>query len=345
MPLRLYPPGTRKGNKSYYAIGSILGKQYEINTGKSNARDAERFARDAEKHIRTIAERERSEAAKNIKPQQTFRMAAEDYILAKGIDGGNEKYYIEGLIRELGHLVIGEVTGADVGRAARALYPTHANATLNRQAYTPAAAILHWAAENRIRDYIVIKKLCEEKPRSRRPATGTVEKLVREAEGIERLFLLVLWAQGWRVSEPLPLTWEENIRLADQEFDLRVGKARRWKMVQMHPDVFEALAAIPETERTGRLFPWTDRFGVYRWLRPLCKRLGVTFTPHMARHAFASDLNAAGATDADLMNAGSWTSMRAIARYTEVDRNHARATLAKRGTLGETLGEHGKARK
>lgn len=336
MPLKLYPPGTRKGNKCYLAIGRIFGRQYEINTHQTNARLARQFAVAFEKAVRDERERGDAAAALEGEPEPapaTFRQVADDYLAAKGISDGNEKYYVDRLATEIGHLPIADVTTADIARAARALYPEHAAATLNRQAYTPAAAVLHWAAEAGLRDYLRVRKLREDRPKSRRPQPGAIEALIAASEGRQRLLLLILWGQGWRISEALRLTWDEHIRLVDQEFDLHVTKARRWKVIQMHPDVFEALAAIPQAERTGRLFRWHDRFAVYRWLRPLCREVGVTFTPHMARHAFASDLNAAGATAADLTNAGSWTSPKSTARYTEVDRGHARATLAKRGSL------------
>ncbi len=342
MPLKLYPPGTRNNPTCYYAVGRILGKYVEVSTGETNARAARRRADAIAKVIRNDILQQRREAAEAPvaapPAPTTFATVAADYMAAKGIAEGNERYYIDKLVAELGHLDVAAVTGADIAKAARALYPTHAATTLNRQAYTPAAAILHWAAEVGLRDYVRIRKLREDKPKARRPAPGAIERLVAETEGRQRLLLIMLWAQGWRISEALRITWEDHVRLADMEFDLQVTKARTWKVVQMHPDVFEALAAVPAPERKGRLFPWRDRFAVYRWLKPLCKSLGVTFTPHQARHAFASDLNAAGATDADLVNAGSWTSPKAIARYTEVDRHHARATLAKRGSLKKAEG-------
>lgn len=41
----------------------------------------------------------------------------------------------------------------------------------------------------------------------------------------------------------------------------------------------EAPTAIPKEERTGRLFPWTDKSSVYYWLGPAaaCGRLGQRF--------------------------------------------------------------------
>lgn len=345
MPLKLYPPGTRKGNRVYYAVGRVLGVQVERALDTTNARTAEQRAKALEHAVRAEVERQRREAAVEAGRPATFRDVAADYQTTRGIDGGNEAYYLARLCDVLGDMPVAEVTQADIERAAFRLYPDHKAATRNRQAFTPAARVLHWAAESGLRDYLRVRKLREEKPRSRRPAAGAIESVIAETDGAERLLLTVLWGQGWRITETLAMTWEDNVRLADQEFDMYVRKAKAWKVVQMQADVLEALAAVPEAERTGRLFPWSDRFAVYRWLRPLCRRLGVRFTPHMARHEFASSLNAVGATNASIAAAGSWTSVRSVERYTEVDREEVRDTLGKRGTLGKVMGKPGKAQK
>lgn len=47
--------------------------------------------------------------------------------------------------------------------------------------------------------------------------------------------------------------------------------------------------------REGWVFPWRTKSGVYAWLRPLRQALGVTFTPHMARHSVGKRHNDAGA--------------------------------------------------
>lgn len=339
MPFSLYPPGTRKGNKFYVAVGRIKGRQYEINTRQTNARSARKSADDFEIEVRKQLEREQREAvaaAETALQTPTFEAVAVDYIMAKNIQGGNNERFVGNLVSIIGHKLITDVTGADLIRAANELYPGRTAATKNRNCITPGAAILHWAAESELCPYRRIRKLQEIKPKRRRPAVGTMETLIDACEGYQRLLLVILYCQGWRISETLSLTWEDHTRLDDREFDLYVKKAKSWKTVQMHPDVFAELNSVPKDRRMGSIFPWRTRFGVYRWLRPLCQRLGVQFTPHQARHAFASDLNASGATDETIAAVGSWTSTKSVTRYTDVSKDEARGVLLQRGRIKTT---------
>jgi|GEM_PF-816744 len=377
MPLRLHPPGTRKGNRCYVARGRIEGRQYEISTGATDARVARQIADRFEREAREQLARERDSAAQ-IECLETFGDVGRAWIEARR-PGRNDRRYLTRLIEDpiLAPLAIDHVTQAHIHDAAARLLPTARNETRNRQVITPAAAILHWAAESDLCRYRRIRRLREAQPQSRRPPPGAAAALIEAAKDpAQRRFLIVLWAQGWRITETLGLTWERHIRLADQEYDLWVGKAGRWKAIPMHPLALAAMAEVPLAERTGRVWPWSDRHAVYRWLDPLLLACGLAeitgyrevkggrsgvqrrpiirrhVTPHMLRHDWASAVNAAGATEADILATGSWTDAKSIARYTAVNREQARATLARRGDFpqaapdlgGELGGEGSKTR-
>lgn len=70
---------------------------------------------------------------------------------------------------------------------------------------------------------------------------------------------------------------------------------------------------------------------------PLCQRTGVRFTPHMARHDFATALNEHDASPRDIVGASTWTSEKSVHRYTDVDMKRAREILAR---LPSVLGLH-----
>lgn len=74
-----------------------------------------------------------------------------------------------------------------------------------------------------------------------------------------------------------------------------------------------------EPDKTGAVFPWRTRSGVYKWLRPLCKRLGVKFTPHMARHYLGKELNRAGTGLKTIMGALDHSSATSPLRYQDAD--------------------------
>lgn len=331
--VKLYAPGTRKRNLSYVARGSVAGRQYEITTHATDKAAARRVWDAFEAKVA-----EQGAVARPGTPR-TFSGVAEAYRQARR-PSRDTRRYLARLETELGELDVADITPLDIAQAAARLYPTARNETRNRQAYAPAAAVLHFAAEAGLRDYLVVRKLPEREPESRRPDPNTPALLLANTTGPQHLLLTVLFHQGWRITETLGLRWR-HVDLQNRLLALYVAKSARWKTVAMHDAVFEALASIPrdlsaealaKAEGGGgpeRVFPWADRHQVYNWLRPLCKRLGVRFTPHMARHAFASALSEAGATDHDLVDVGSWTSHKSIRPYRHTAPDHHRRTLAK----------------
>jgi integrase len=132
-----------------------------------------------------------------------------------------------------------------------------------------------------------------------------------------------------RISQTLGITWEDGIDLPEGTVRFYDQKGRRWRTLPLHPEVLTRLEVIPAVERDGRLFPWGDRHNVYRWLRPLVRELGVTFTPHMARHALGKALNADKVPLRTIMAAMGHDDVRSSIRYQDVDIEVVRAATAK----------------
>jgi integrase len=93
--------------------------------------------------------------------------------------------------------------------AANALYPHCLAATKNKNVFGPCAAVLHYAAENDLCPYVRIKKLKERRPEPRALRKEDANRLIAVADGEMRLFLVFLFAQGWRISDTLRLTWQD----------------------------------------------------------------------------------------------------------------------------------------
>ena len=184
-----------------------------------------------------------------------------------------------------------------------------------------------------------IKRFKEAKPESRLPDDEAVVALLENATGALAMWCLFAAYQGWRVTESIRLRWDGEgtalyVDLPRQQIVVYVSKAQTWKRVPMHPVVFEALAA--QTQKTGKVFPWSSRWRLYEDLRPLCMSLGIHVTPHMLRHWFATQLAEADANDQDIIAAGTWTSEKSVARYTEVSMDRAKEIinrLPERGSL------------
>lgn len=326
-----YPPGTRKGNRFYVVRGSVHGREYEVQT---HTRDKKAAGQEWKRFSDTV----RNERARSRRSApETFGDVADAY-LAAAVRSKNERRYVERLKSDLGAILIGEVRHSDIVGAANRLYPDATPQTKNRQAIAPAAAIMHMAARDDLCGYLRVERFKESEPETRRPRDGVGLLLLANTDGDKRRLLAFLFYQGWRISEALSLRWE-NVRLRERVLRVYVGKAGRWKDIVMAPETFEALAENPQDE--GFVFPWRSRSGVYKWLKPLRKRLGIVFTPHMARHDFGGQLREQGATSRDLVDVGTWTSEKSTARYQHAGSDHAKNIISRR-RLGDEPGETGK---
>lgn len=332
MSYRLYAPGARKGNAHYVARVWVWGEEHEFicldKAGRptKEERSARRYAQAYLAEARRKGRPDPLEAARG---PETFADAAARYIAGKAIHGPDEKR-IRALAEDpiFGALALGAIVQDDIYAAAqlvrrgKARRSITANASKNRDVITPAAAVLHYAARNHWCGWLRVEHLPEPQPETRRPAAGVGEALLVNTTGLEHLLILLWFRQGWRIGESLTLR-AEKIRLAERECDLWIPKIQKWKTIELHEDVFFALANIG-LPGEGTVFPWT-RWQVYRWLERLCDRLGVRFTPHMARHEFGSQVRDAKG----LVEIGTWTSPASTGRYVHGDKAFRRTLLAR----------------
>lgn len=220
----------------------------------------------------------------------------------------------------------GQIRNRHVAEAAQRLYPSASNSTRNRMVIVPVNAALRWAArEELITGAPFVERFRENKVPSRRPAAGVQERLIDEVGGERKAFLVLLRCQGWRLSEALWLKWE-NVDFESGQLTVWIGKARTLKCVPMHPDVAVALKSLDGKGK--RVFSWKSSQSVYSWLVPLAAKMKVRFTPHMARHEFASRLNELGASMIDLTKLGTWESVGSLAKYINPSDRHTRGLLA-----------------
>lgn len=339
--VRLYPPGTRKGNRTYIARITLDGKRAEVNLHTANRALAEKRALE-------VVRGHRGPAVEDGRPR-TFENVADHYLASKGSPPRAVSFLAKLKADEIGRRQIDQITSGDVAAAAHRLYPATSPATKNRAAIVPAAAVLHYAAEQGWCAWVKVKKFQEADPPTRRPDDGVPELLMQHATGPLKVLLTILFLQGWRLGEALDLTPKpERVNMTRRELLAWVGKVRRWKVVPMHDQVHAALTAYLPTLPKGarKLFPWVSRWGVYRRIRELLEDLEekghtVTFTPHMARHWFGSTLGDRQVPDRDIMDAGTWTSAKSVARYNKAREQRARETLSGL-SFGAETGEIGK---
>ncbi len=333
MPIKLIAPGKRKGNRFYLLRGSVAGRRIESTTKTTDKRDAEQLAAEITVRLHDEAKRQRGPDAETL----TFEEAAQLYIGFRK-PAPDARHRIDRIVAVIGARSIRSLTHADIVGVANDILPGRTNQTKNRAVVTPMATILHYMADLGYREWLRVKLFKEPKPKTRAATRDARKLLLANTAGKQRLMILWLFGQGTRISDTLRVNWPQ-INLQAGTVDVWVSKTAEWRKFPLADDV---LAALANEDKTKRLWPWTWRGAVYHWLRPLRKRLGITFTPHMARHSLGTWLNESGAGLRTIMDALGHESAKSSLRYQAG--NIATVREAKRLALGGGVGKARKSR-
>jgi integrase len=336
MSLNAIAPGKRKNNKHWLYRGRVAGKLREITTAFGADTPARVIREDKAKTERDLwAEHEAGRVPRSGE-NTTFAQAARQYLNLRDPQAQNLPLQrkIEKLVAQLGDRTLASISAQDVINLANELYSHTTLSSRNDAVIIPAAAVLHYAAKNGWCQWLKISQFARKKPETRSVSDAVAETLINSQPmgSFERLFLLWIFRQGNRVTEALGVRWEK-VDLPRRTVELWVQKRQEWRNKPLHDEVFEALAAIPLAERGEYVFPWRKRNHVYAWLMPYAKRLGVRFTPHMARHTVGRWLNAEGNGLRTIMEVMDHLDPRSSVRYQSVDEatvRHALAGLGKR---------------
>lgn len=312
--LELIKPGKRgkfwviRGTVHLFIDKDVITKRVEKSTGTTNKNEAIAAKQEM---VRILEEEER------VSNVVTFREASVRYREGKKYSR-REQMMIDRINTYLGDMDIREVSRHDLVAAANSLYPTAKASSKNRLVLTPCASILHYAADdaNRWREYVKIKKLDEDEVKTRSTTIQVARKLVKATKGDKRLLILWLFKHGDRITASLNVLGSD-IYLKDNYYMRLIGKKKkRWVKASLDAEVKSALIAVHGAKMPqGRIFTWGDRHNVYRWLRPLCKRLKVTFTPHVARHSILSWIGDAGGNEIQIKTKGGHASLKSSERY------------------------------
>jgi len=123
----------------------------------------------------------------------------------------------------------------------------------------------------------------------RAPYTDTeVDKLLRTAEGDEKMIVLLGAHAGLRVSEMLALTWGD-INLSRGTITIEKGKGGKKRTVTLSGTLSAALADGKEQKSLGRVLRWTYQVAIWREMERLCHLAGVENRGiHALRHTFGT---------------------------------------------------------
>lgn len=340
MSLKLIRPGKR-GNKVYYVRGTVAGQRIESSTGTTDKDAAEKFRAEFEHKLLAVSTK---------KVILTYGEASDQYTDDRKPEGWSA--HMHRLIRdELAGKMLPEINQSEIVRVANLIYPKAAASTRNRWVVTPISCVMHYAARNRHCDWLRIERFVEEKPQTRAVSVAVARAVIRGSVKQERkaklkqALCLWLFKHGNRISETLSVTGE-NVSFSDRTFQLLVAKPRRWKTFALDPEVAVALKrCYPDGLPAGRIFPWRTRWGVYKWLTPLSRALGIKFTPHMARHSVGTWYARKRAGLRATMDRLGHDDVESSMRYQEGDIEMVRQVNRQIGSLGGKIGGRHRKRK
>lgn len=302
--LKLIAPGKR-GNKYWVARGRVNGRLIEKSTGAANKKDAERCC--AEFNAVLYGEQAVSD-------QRTFGYAAAKYLEARQPKPYDVKR-ISLLCEAMGDRLLDEIVQADIVDAASLICPNAHPATKNRDVITPAAAVMHYAASNDWCRWLRVSKFREPRAKTRYVTDAHEEWLLIATQDAPERHLLLLWLfrQGDRISDVLRVK-HEDCDLKRQIVRRHIAKTDTYAELPLDAEICLGLARMPSQH--GRIFTaWSDQRAVNHWLRRLCTRLEIAFTPHMARHTVGKRLSDEGASLRTIMAKLGHANVQSSMRY------------------------------
>lgn len=352
MPLRLYAPGARRGNRYFIIRGTVSfwkgGRRHShsIDTStKTTSRDeAEGIRRQIEAEIL-----ERNTTGRD--PVKTFGQLANAYLSASG-----SPRFLEKVLDHLEHRAADDIDDATLKRLAGEAYPQASAATIKRQWYTPILAVLN---HGRIR-HDIERPRGVGKERTHFFTPVQADRLIKAISGRSRrnpwipVLAEFLFGQGCRVTETILIDAVKDVYLDHNIAILRDTKSDYERRVTLTPRTVAALSTLPNLNTPGPLFRKPggriyarrqNRGGQMRTIvASAVEDIGLDptiYTPHTFRHSWATWFYAQTFDVIRLMDEGGWRSEKMVRRYVKLASPSIGEEARELGwNFGENIREH-----
>jgi integrase len=330
----------RSKSPNWIIRGTVRGIRIEESTGTSRRRVAEEIR----------AKREAKLLNQSVYGRRftcTFAEAALSYI-----EGGGAKRFLEPVVRYFGTTPLARIGQEAIERGARKTYPGTSNATLDRQFFTPASAVLKHAAKRGWCAPLILERPDIPPPAIRWLTLEEANRLIEACGDHLRPLIVFMIYTGARIGEALWLDWR-HVNLTRRHVVFPKTKNGDARGVPLHERVVVALANLPH--RDGEVFRRPDGFPYQRPKHPndtsagsrikkafagACSRAGIKdFSPHGCRHTWATWHYAANRDVSALMRLGGWKTVSMVMRYAHANVDEHRHTIDRLpgGNLGDDV--------
>lgn len=265
----------------------------------------------------------------------TFAQAAEHYLRS-----GGEARYLHPIIAYFGDTPVKAIFPAHIKAMAEAIYPNHKGSTKNRQAVTPARAVLLHAYDHGWCQMIRVRRFKTEKPNRPKAASSLwLHDFIRQAnkDGLPHVAAIVLFmaTTGARVSEAIALEWPQVDLTARTALLLKTKTSTN--SLRHLTDELAGMMRDLQAERhpSPRVFRYTSRHSVNERIKAICDRAGIEYkAPHTCgRRTFATRAIRLGMDVSTAMTAGGWQSSSVFLEIYVQARANAGRIVADRFTL------------
>jgi integrase len=291
------------------------------------ARDIHRFDRGIPRALAQLRNAFSGDAMNSYPTFHTFKTAAESYL-----EHGGSKRYLARVVAYFDDRPLATIFPFDIHQMAKELYPHQSNATRNRQALTPARAVMMHAYERGWCNLMRLRNFKQEKARRKSPASHIwLHAFVRQCEQ-DRLSHLaacvIFMAQtAARVSEATALRWRE-VDLNNRKVVLLKTKTNVNSVRYLTDEMLSRLYKLQEGARPDDpVFRYKSRWSVNDRIKAVCRRAGISYKSSHAcgRHSFATNAISLGMDVKTAMEAGEWRSASVFLETYVHAKNAARA--------------------
>lgn len=343
-----------------YLRGTLRGISVRESTGVNDPEAAEEIRAKREWEIL-------QSSVHGVKKSGTFIEAVAIYL-----ENAGEARFLQPLIDHFGSTALDKIDQLAAETAAKKLYPGLAPATIDRQLFTPLAAVINMAADRKLCSPIKFKRPKKPKGRVRWITHAEAFNLIEACAPNLKPLVAFLFYTGARAGEALWLDWRNvDLQRAQVQFlDTKNGLDRG---VPLHPDLVAILANLPHREgcvfrKQGRMIkrylppnsnsgqpieishelgePYTpldpedDRdtsagSRIKKGFKAACTRAKITdFHPHDCRHTWATWHYQENRDLNLLKELGGWQTLEMVLRYAHVNVEHAAPSINKMPSIG-----------